>query len=88
MWAESADDIESAFAAGKVASLVGVESGYAISSNMAVLRTLYTMGARYVVYTRSGCTGRLCNDSFNTEEISLEEPTSPQPSPPPPRVNC
>jgi membrane dipeptidase len=49
MWAESADDIESAFAAGKVASLVGVESGYAISSNMAVLRTLYTMGARYVV---------------------------------------
>jgi membrane dipeptidase len=54
MWAESADDIESAFAAGKVASLVGVESGYAISSNMAVLRTLYTMGARYVVYTRSG----------------------------------
>ena len=46
MWAESADDIESAFAAGKVASLVGVESGYAISSNMAVLRTLYAMGAR------------------------------------------
>ena len=46
MWAESADDIERAFAAGKVASLVGVESGYAISSNMAVLRTLYAMGAR------------------------------------------
>ena len=46
MWAESADDIERAFTAGKVASLVGVESGYAISSNMAVLRTLYAMGAR------------------------------------------
>jgi microsomal dipeptidase-like Zn-dependent dipeptidase len=46
MWAESADDIERAFAAGKIASMVGVESGYAISSNMAVLRTLYAMGTR------------------------------------------
>lgn len=53
MWAESADDIERAFAAGRVASLVGVESGYAISSNMAVLRTLYAMGTRYMTLTHA-----------------------------------
>ncbi len=46
MWAESAADIETAIASGRVASMIGVESGHAISSSLPLLRTLYAMGAR------------------------------------------
>ena len=49
-----ADGIEQAFTAGKVASLIGVESGHAINSNMAILRTLYELGTRYMTLTH-GC---------------------------------
>ena len=49
-----ATDIENAFADGKIASLIGVESGHAINSNLAILRTLYEGGARYMTLTH-GC---------------------------------
>ena len=52
-WADSADGIESAFKSGKIASLVGVESGHAIGSSLAVLRTIYDAGARYMTLTHS-----------------------------------
>jgi len=65
-WADSADGIEKAFAAGKIASLVGVESGHAIGSSLAILRTLYKVGARYLTLTHN------CNtpwaDSSKAEE--------------------
>ena len=48
MWAESSDDIEAAISSGKIASLIGVESGHAIGSSLALLRTLYSVGARYI----------------------------------------
>jgi len=51
MWADSSTDIETAISLGKVASMVGVESGHAIGSNLAILRTLYQMGARYITLT-------------------------------------
>ena len=54
MWADSAADIELAITKGKIASLVGVESGHAIGSSMSILRTLYSMGARYMTLTH-GC---------------------------------
>ena len=54
MWAESADDIERAMIKGKIASLIGVESGYAIASSMAILRTFYRVGVRYMTLTH-GC---------------------------------
>ena len=47
-WAESTADIESAWSAGKIASMIGVESGHAIGSSLPILRTLYAMGARYL----------------------------------------
>ena len=46
MWADSTQDVESAMHLGKIASLVGVESGHAISSSLAILRILYNEGAR------------------------------------------
>merc|ERR1719369_132035 len=52
-WADSAAGIEAAFAVGKIASLVGVESGHAIGSSLAILRTLYQAGARYMTITHS-----------------------------------
>lgn len=50
-WADSAQGIEDAFANGKVASLVGVESGHAIANSLGVLRTLYESGTRYMTLT-------------------------------------
>lgn len=54
MWADSADGIEEAMAAGKIASLIGVESGHAIGSSLPTLRSLYALGARYMTLTH-GC---------------------------------
>ena len=45
--------MEDAFRAGRIASLVGVESGHALDSSLAVLRTLYLAGARYLTLTHS-----------------------------------
>ena len=54
LWADSSDDIQTAISSGKIASLIGVESGHAIGSSLALLRTLYSMGARYMTLTH-GC---------------------------------
>ena len=38
MWATSTKDIEEAISQGKIASMIGVESGHAIGSSLAILR--------------------------------------------------
>merc|ERR1712198_804593 len=53
MWAVSTQDIEEAWKVGKIASMIGVESGHAIGSSLPILRTLYRMGARYMTLTHS-----------------------------------
>merc|ERR550519_504840 len=53
-WVDTAQGIQDAFANGKFASLIGAESGRAISSSLAVLRTLYDSGVRYMTLTH-GC---------------------------------
>jgi membrane dipeptidase len=50
------DDVRRIFAAGRIASLVGVEGGYAIDDSLALLRQLYLAGARYMTLTHSANT--------------------------------
>ncbi|WP_247712061.1 dipeptidase [Qipengyuania qiaonensis] len=47
----TADDVEEAMAAGRIASLLGMEGGHSIGSSLAVLRQMYDLGARYMTLT-------------------------------------
>ena len=47
----TAADIRRIHADGKIASLIGIEGGHSIDNSMAVLRALYTLGARYMTLT-------------------------------------
>jgi len=47
----SAEEIESEFAAGRIASLLGVEGGHAIENSLGSLRSYYELGVRYMTLT-------------------------------------
>ncbi len=49
----TADDVEQAFKAGKIASLIGMEGGHSINNSMATLRQMYALGARYMTLTHT-----------------------------------
>lgn len=49
----SADEVERAMKAGKVASLIGMEGGHSIGNSLGVLRQMYALGARYMTITHS-----------------------------------
>lgn len=51
--AYSADDIEKAFRAGKVGSLLGMEGGHVIENSLGALRSYYELGARYLTLTHN-----------------------------------
>ena len=51
--AYTADDIERAHAAGRIASLIGMEGGNALNNSLAMLRSFYELGARYITLTHS-----------------------------------
>jgi membrane dipeptidase len=50
-------DVESAFADGKIASLLGAEGGHSIGGSLGVLRALYQLGVRYMTLTHNQNTG-------------------------------
>ncbi|MCX6625182.1 MAG: dipeptidase [Acidobacteria bacterium] len=51
--ATTADEIEAAHKAGKIAALMGVEGGHAIEDSLRLLRDFYSLGARYMTLTHS-----------------------------------
>lgn len=47
----SASDVERAFGAGRIASLLGMEGGHAIENSLGSLRAFYDLGVRYMTIT-------------------------------------
>ena len=47
----TADDVESIFEKGKIASLIGVEGGHSIDCSIPTLRMLFRLGVRYMTLT-------------------------------------
>lgn len=54
--ATSADDIEQARKAGRIASLIGIEGGHQIDNSLSVLRQWHALGARYLTLTHTANT--------------------------------
>jgi membrane dipeptidase len=51
--ARSADDVDRAVAAGRIASLAGMEGGQSIGCSLGALRMTYLLGARYLTLTHN-----------------------------------
>jgi membrane dipeptidase len=49
----TADDVRKARASGHIASLLGIEGGHAIENSLALLRTYYDLGVRYMTLTHN-----------------------------------
>ena len=64
--AYSAEDVERAIAAGKVASLIGIEGGHSLATSLGVLRSFARLGLRYVTLTH--------NNNTSWADSAVEEP--------------
>ena len=62
----TADDVDRAYARGRVASLLGAEGGHSIDSSLAVLRVLHALGVRYLTLTH--------NDNVPWADSATDEP--------------
>ena len=62
----TADDMEAARASGRIASLMGAEGGHSIDGSLAVLRSLYELGVRYMTLTH--------NDNTPWADSATDEP--------------
>jgi membrane dipeptidase len=79
--ASTADDIERIAAAGKIASMMGVEGGHSIEGELGNLKRFYDRGVRYMTLTHSrslpwadSCTGEVISDGLSLfgEEVVRE----------------
>ena len=55
-WATTADEVEQAWATGRMASLVGAEGGHSINCSLGTLRQLHELGVRYLTLTHNANT--------------------------------
>jgi membrane dipeptidase len=62
----TAADVDAAFTAGKIASLMGAEGGHCINSSLGVLRSLHALGVRYLTLTH--------NDNVGWADSATDEP--------------
>jgi len=62
----TADDMVSARAEGRIASLMGAEGGHSINNSLATLRALYRLGVRYMTLTH--------NDTIDWADSATDEP--------------
>ena len=62
----TADDVRAQFDAGRISSLLGAEGGHSIDSSLAVLRSLYALGVRYLTLTH--------NDNVPWADSATDEP--------------
>jgi membrane dipeptidase len=69
----SADDVQRAMDAGKIASLIGMEGGHSIASSLAVLRQMYDLGARYMTLTHNRNTSWADSSSVDPQHQGLTE---------------
>ncbi|MGW0560227.1 dipeptidase [Streptomyces sp. NPDC003016] len=64
--ATTADEMEAARGAGRIASLTGAEGGHSINNSLATLRALFTLGVRYMTLTH--------NDNIAWADSATDEP--------------
>jgi membrane dipeptidase len=64
--ARTADDVDAAFKAGKIGSLLGAEGGHSINRSLGVLRSLYALGVRYMTLTH--------NDNVGWADSATDDP--------------
>ena len=69
----SADDVQRAMEAGKIASLIGMEGGHSIAGSLGVLRQMYDLGARYMTLTHSKNTAWADSSSVVPEHAGLTD---------------
>ncbi|MDX1494283.1 MAG: dipeptidase [Longimicrobiales bacterium] len=50
----SASELEQAYGAGRIASMLGMEGGHAIENSLGALRAFYDVGVRYMTLTHNG----------------------------------
>ncbi|MEU7553810.1 dipeptidase [Streptomyces sp. NPDC044571] len=62
----TADDMEAARTAGRIASLMGAEGGHSINNSLATLRALHRLGVRYMTLTH--------NDTIDWADSATDEP--------------
>jgi membrane dipeptidase len=55
-WATTADEVEQAWAEGRMASLMGAEGGHSINCSLGTLRQLHELGVRYMTLTHNANT--------------------------------